>query len=183
MEHGCTLSAPPLYHHASNTATATAFDGATDQARDILGKVAAENHENQGMIARIQSVFAKTGHEEAGQRLLAEVGREIVEINDRGAQAERNGDHEASLQTLIGAAERIPSVQFLTEAAKAIFIRFDRKGWNEEMAERGIRYLQTAYAKDALNPKVVSAREMYLQVARKYGIEAEALGTYRGSKK
>jgi FimV-like protein len=168
---------------AVDLAHACLATGEEDRARDILGKVAAENHENQGMIARIQAVFAQTGHEEAGQRLLAEVGQEIVEINNRGALAERNGDHEASLQTLIGAAERIPSMQFLTEAAQAIFTRLDRTGWNEEMAERGMRYLQNAHAKDPLNPKLVSARETYLRVARKYGIEAEALGTYRGSKR
>ncbi|MDR2614521.1 MAG: response regulator [Candidatus Accumulibacter sp.] len=168
---------------AVDLAHACLATGEEDRAREILGKVAAENHENQGMIDRIQAVFAQTGHEEAGQRLLAEVGREIVEINNREAQAERDGDHEASLQTLIGAAERIPSMQFLTEAAQAIFTRLDRTGWNEEMAERGIRYLQNAHAKDPLNPKLVSAREAYLRTARKYGIEAEALGTYRSSKR
>ena len=39
------------------------------------------------------------------------------------------------------------------------------------MAERGVRYLQLAQGKDMRNPKVISARELYQQVARKYGIE------------
>lgn len=149
------------------------------QAREILGKIAAENHENRGMIAQIQSIFAKTGKEEAGQNLLAQVGREIVELNQRGAEAARSGDDKASVQALIEAAERVPSVQFLTDAGKAIFTLLDRKGWNEEMADRGLRYIQLAQTKDARNPKVVSARELYLQVARKYGIEAAPQGGLR----
>ena len=150
------------------------------QAQELLGKVAAENHEDRGMIARIQAVFVKTGKEEAGRNLLARVGREIVELNNRGMLAARSGDDQASVQTLIEAAERVPNLQFLTDAGKAIFIRLDRMGWNEEMAGRGLRYLQLAQAKDARNPKVIAVRELYFQVARKYGIEGVSSGTVRG---
>ena len=45
----------------------------------------------------------------------------------------------------------------------------------------GLRYLQLAQAKDARNPKVVAVRELYFQVARKYGIEGAASGTARGA--
>lgn len=141
------------------------------KAQEILGKVAAENHEDRDMIAQIQGVFAKTGNEEAGQSLLAKVGREIVELNNRGVLAARSGNIEGSVQMLIEAAERVPNLQFLVNASKAIFTLLARKGWNEEMAERGVRYLQLAQAKDPHSAKVISAREMYYQVARSYGIE------------
>jgi FimV-like protein len=154
--------------------------GDETRAREILGKVAAENHEDRGVIAQIQSIFAKTGKEEAGQDLLAKVGQEIVELNNRGLQAASNGDDTASVQMLIEAAERVPSIQFLTDASKAIFTLLDHKGWNEEMAERALRYLRLSQAKDSRNSKVVSARELYFQVARKYGIEAVPLGAPRG---
>lgn len=145
-------------------------------AQAILGKVAAENHEDRGMIAQIQGVFAKTGKEEAGQSLLAKVGREIVELNNRGVLAARSGDLEAAVRMLIEAAERVPNLQFLVNASKAIFTLLARKGWNEEMAERGLRYLQLAQTKDSRSAKVVSARELYYQAARKYGIEVTPLG-------
>ena len=38
-------------------------------------------------------------------------------------------------------------------------------------AERGLRYLQLAQGKDPRSPKVLSARELYRQIARKYGID------------
>ena len=148
--------------------------GEEGRAREILGKVAAENHEDRDVIAQIQTIFAKTGKEEAGQDLLAEVGREIVALHHRGALGEE-GDDGTSVQMRIEAAERVPSVQFLTDAGRAIFTLLDRKGCNEEMAERGLRYLRLAQAKDTHSPKVVSTRELYLGVARKYGIEAVSL--------
>lgn len=150
------------------------------KAQEILGKVAAENHEDRDMIAQIQGVFAKTGKEEAGQTLLAKVGREIVELNNRGVLAARSGNIAASVQMLIEAAERVPNLQFLVNASKAIFTLLAQKGWNEAMAERGVRYLQMAQAKDPRSPKVISARELYFQVARKYGIEIMPIGMPRG---
>lgn len=155
--------------------------GEDARAQEILGKVAAENHEDRDMIAQIQGVFAKTGKEEAGQTLLAKVGREIVELNNRGVLAARSGNIEASVQMLIEAAERVPNQQFLVNATKAIFTLLARKGWNEDMANRALRYLQQAQAKDPRSPKVVSARDMYFQVARKYGIEIVPMAGTRGT--
>jgi len=155
--------------------------GQEGKAQEILGKVAAENHEDRNTIAQIQGVFAKAGQEEAGQVLLAKVGREIVELNNRGVLAARSGDIEASVQMLIEAAERVPNLQFLVNASKAIFTLLARKGWNEEMAGRGLRYLQMAQTKEPRSPKVISARELYFQVARKYGIEVVPLAGTHGS--
>jgi len=149
------------------------------KAQEILSKVAAENHEDRGMIAQIQGVFSKTGNAEAGQSMLAKVGREIVELNNRGVLAARGGDLESSVQMLIETAERVPNLQFLVNASKAIFTLLDRKGWNEELSKRGVRYLQMAQDKESRSPKVISARELYHQVARKYGIEVAPVGGSR----
>ena len=166
---------------AIDLAHACLATGDEERAKEILSKVAAENHEDRSMIAHIQGVFAKTGNEEAGQFLLAKVGKEIVELNNRGVLAARSGDLDASVQMLIEAAERVPNLQFLVNASKAIFTLLDRKGWDEEMSQRGIRYLQMAQAKEGLSAKVISARELYQQVARKYGIEVVPIGGNRGS--
>jgi tetratricopeptide (TPR) repeat protein len=152
-------------------AQACLLTGDQATAQEIMSKVAAENHEDRNMIAQIQGVFIKTGHEEAGQALLADVGREIVELNNNGVLAARSGDLESSVQMLIEAAERVPNLQFLINASKAIFTLLERQGWDEELGERGLRYLEMAQAKDARNAKVISARQFYNQVAKKYGIE------------
>jgi hypothetical protein len=81
---------------------------------------------------------------------------------------------------LIEAADSVPNLQFLVNATKAIFTLLERNGWNESMAERGLRYLQMAQAKDIRNAKVVSARELYQRAARKYGIAIVPLGGARG---
>ena len=150
-------------------------------AQQILEKVAAENNEDRGMIAQIQGVFAKTGNAEAGQSMLAKVGQEIVELNNRGVLAARSGDLEGSVQMLIEAAERVPNLQFLVNASKAIFTLLDRQGWNEELAERGTRYLRLAQAKELRNAKVISASELHQRVARKYGMLVKSASDEQGA--
>lgn len=165
---------------AVDLARACLASGNEARAQEILRKVAAENHEDRSMIAHIQGVFTKTGNEQAGQALLAQVGKEIVELNNRGVLAARSGDVEASVSMLIEAADRVPNLQFLVNACKAIFTLLDRKGWDADMAERGLRYLQLAQAKDLRNAKVISAREHYQRIARKYGITVAPIGGMRG---
>ncbi|EXI92348.1 MAG: Chemotaxis protein CheY [Candidatus Accumulibacter sp. BA-94] len=144
--------------------------GKEEEAREIFRQVAAENHEDRNVIAKVQRIYTNAGREADGQALLAEVGREIVELNNRGVLAARNGDVEASVKLLIEAAERVPNLQFLVNATKAIFTLLDRKGWDTDLARRGLRYLQLAQAKDMRNVRVISAREIYQRVARKYGV-------------
>jgi hypothetical protein len=91
--------------------------------------VAAENNEDQHLLGQIDQVFAKTGHADAGKELMEQVSREIVELNNQGVMAARSGDFEGSVKLLIQAADQVPSLQFLINAAKAIFTLLDRKGW------------------------------------------------------
>lgn len=164
---------------AVDLAHACLATGDEAKAQEILGKVAAENHEDRSMIAQIQGVYLKAGKVEAGQSLLAKVGREIIELNNRGVLAARGGDLEGSVQMLIEAAERVPNLQFLVNASKAIFTLLDRQGWDAELGQRALHFLQLAQAKDTRNPKVISARELYHRVARKHGIKVVPLSGNR----
>lgn len=74
------------------------------------------------------------------------------------------------------AAERVPNLQFLVNASKAIFTLLERKGWDGDLAANGLRYLELAQKKDERSAKVISARELYHRVARKYGIGVAAAG-------
>lgn len=143
--------------------------GQGEIAHQLMRQAAVENHDDAHLLQQIGVVYEKTGQAEAGQALLDAVNQEIVELNNRGVIAARSGDLEGSVQLLIQAAEQVPNLQFLTNAAKAIFTLLDQKGWDAELAARGQAYLQQAMRKDRKNSKVASARELLLNVARKYG--------------
>jgi len=147
--------------------------GKQDAGQKIMRQVAAENHDDPHLIEQITSVFAKTGQPDAGKALLEQVSKQIVDLNNKGVMAARSGDLEGSVQLLIQAVEQVPNLQFLVNAAKAIFSLIDKKGWDNELAAKGLDYLQRAQRKDSKSPKVASARELYVTVAKNHGIDAD----------
>ena len=98
----------------------------------------------------------------------------LADLADR-VLAARSGDLEGAVQLLIQAAEQVPNLQFLVNAAKAIFTLLDKKGWDSDLAGRAIEYLQRAQRKDRKSSKVASARQLYITVAKKYGVAAESI--------
>lgn len=138
--------------------------------KDLIRQLAAENNEDRHLLDHIDNVFQRTGQVEAGKALLDQVGKEIVDLNNRGVMAARAGDFAGSVQLLVQAAEQVPNLQFLVNAAKAIFTLLERQGWDAELAAKGYEFLQRAQQKDRKNPKVISARELYSTIARKYNV-------------
>lgn len=147
--------------------------GKQEAAEKLMRQVAAENHEDSHLMGHINDVFAKTGYSEAGKALLDEVGQEIINLNNKGVLAARAGNFEESVRLLMQAADQVPNLQFLVNAAKAIYTLMDKNGWSPSLADRAQDYLQRAQRKDRKSPKVASARQMYVTVAKKYGIEPE----------
>ncbi|MDE2439466.1 MAG: response regulator [Betaproteobacteria bacterium] len=147
--------------------------GKEGEGARIMRQVAAENHEDPHLIGHITQVFERTGRADAGKAILDEVGKEIVELNNRGVMAARSGDLLGAVQLLIQAAEQVPNLQFLVNAAKAIYTLMDQKGWDNDLAARALGYLQRAQRKDRKSAKVASARHLYMTVAKKYGIATD----------
>jgi tetratricopeptide (TPR) repeat protein len=144
--------------------------GKQGEAEQLIRQIAAENNEDSHLLDHINSVFEKTGQRDAGKALLDKVGKEIIDLNNKGVLAARNGDLEGAVQLLIQAVERVPNLQFLVNAAKAIFTLLDQKGWDAELAAKGQDYLVRAQRKDPKSAKIASARELYAATAKKYGI-------------
>ncbi len=149
-------------------ATGNELDGAR-----IMRQVAAENNDDTHLIGRITEIFARTGQAEAGKALLDQVSREIVELNNRGVMAARSGDLDGAVDMLMQAVNKVPSVQFLVNATKAICTLMDKRGWDADLATRAREYLLRAQTKDRNNPKVASARALYASIAKKYGINTD----------
>lgn len=142
--------------------------GKEEDANKLMRKAAAENNDDPHLLEQITNVFEKTGQTDVGKAMLDQVGKEIIELNNRGVMAARSGDLEGAVKLLIQAAEKVPNLQFLINAAKAIFTLLDKKGWDADLAAKGLDYLDRAQNKDRKSPKVASARELYMTVAKKY---------------
>lgn len=149
-------------------------NGRAADAQDILRTVAYEHALDGALRGQIQQVFDRAGMGPLGEQMLGEIAREVG-----GAQAEQeaaalSGDAAATLAAVFRAADKVPNVQFLVNAANAVFTMLDAQGWKPEPAEHGLRYLLKAQAKDPRNPRVVAAYDLFQHVAHKYGVSVSA---------
>jgi DNA-binding response OmpR family regulator len=135
----------------------------------LMRQLAAENNDDAHLLGHIHRVFEKTGRADAGQALLDAVQREIVELNNRGVMAARSGDLAGAVKMLMQAADQVPNLQFLVNAAKSIYTLIDRQGWDEALAQRAQVYLRMAQARDRKSAKLAAARNLAVIVSRKYG--------------
>ncbi|MDR2188971.1 MAG: response regulator [Azonexus sp.] len=164
---------PPSTRLAVDLAEACYATGEATAGDRLMHQAAVENHEDKHLLDQINRAFEKTGQPDAGKALLEKVSREIIELNNRGVLAARDGDLTGSVQMLIKTAEKVPNLQFLVNAAKAIYTLMDRDGWDEELAALAYGYLMRARQKDRKSPRVISALELYGDVARKYDMPIE----------
>lgn len=139
----------------------------------LMRQVAAENNDDPHLLGHINRVFEKTGRADAGKALLDSVEREIIELNNKGVLAARSGDLAGAVKLLMQAADQVPNLQFLVNAAKSIYTLMDRQGWDETLAIRALDYLRQAQGRDRKSAKLAAARNLYVIVAKKYGKVAE----------
>lgn len=168
----------PLSHKISvDLAQACLVHGDKNTAKTLIRQVAEANHGDLNLLAHIENAFKKTGEQEAGRALIEEVSSEIIAINNRGVMKARAGDLEGAVELLSESADRMPNLQFLVNACKAIFTLLDQRGWDDLLAEKGRHYLQRARLKEATNGKVISAWDLYQRVSKKFGVPVMPIDT------
>jgi tetratricopeptide (TPR) repeat protein len=149
--------------------------GESATANELLRQVIAENPDDLALHQMVESAYARVGNAGSGTALVEAVGKEIIQINNQGVLLARAGDFEGSVNLLAQAAEQMPNIQFLVNASNASFTLIDRKGWQQDIAERGLGFLLRAEQKDPKHPKVINAYDFFQSVAQKYGIAVKPL--------
>ena len=149
--------------------------GDKGKADELFRQVVAENPDDAALHRMVETAFEQAGEKGAGQALVDSVSKELIRINNEGVLIAREGKLEESVALLSRAADQMPNIQFLVNASNATFTLLDRKGWTQEMAERGLRYLLKAEQKDPRHPKVVAAYDFFQNIAGKYGVSAKQL--------
>jgi hypothetical protein len=92
----------------------------------------------------------------------------IVELNNRGVMAARNGDLEESARLLIQVADQEPTVRFMLNAAKSILNQIEGRGWNPELMLKARDYLQRVQAMEPDNSRLATTRALYTTTLQKH---------------
>lgn len=147
--------------------------GKDDEAKSLIEKLVQNNHDSQALIEKAKQVFADAGKGEEGRALVDHNVKSIIQLNNQGVLKAQQGDLDGSVKLLTEAATKMPeNVQIVLNAAQALLVHIDKRGWNEDYMASALGYIEVARAKGSTHPKLLSVSKLAQNVAKKYGVAA-----------
>lgn len=154
-------------------ASACLENGRDDDAKQIVEHLVRSNHDSAALIQKAKQVYVNAGRGTEGNALIDGSVKSIIALNNEGVRKAQQGDLEGSVRLLTEAAEKLPdNMQIVLNAAQALLVYIDKRGWSETFMESAQHYLALARARDPDHPKLLVANKLAQDLARKYGIAA-----------
>lgn len=147
--------------------------GKDEEAKGLIEQLVRNNHDSVALIAKAKQVFEEAGKGDEGRALVDGNVKEIIQLNNQGVLKAKEGDLEGSVQLLTEAAEKMPgNLQIILNAAQALLVHIDQRGWNEDYMLSARHYLDIARSKSATHPKLLTINKLAQEVTKKYGVAA-----------
>jgi DNA-binding response OmpR family regulator len=147
--------------------------GKDDEAKRVIESLVRNNHDSVALIQKAKQIFADAGKGAEGNAIVDGSVKEIIQLNNQGVMKAKEGDLDGSVQLLTEAAEKMPgNLQIILNAAQALLVHIDQRGWNEHYMDSARRYMDTARVKSATHPKLLSINKLAQEVTKKYGVAA-----------
>ena len=147
--------------------------GKDDEAKKLIEKLVRNNHDSAALIKKAKQLFEEAGKGDEGRAIIDGSVKEIIQLNNQGVLKAKEGDLDGSVKLLTEAAEKMPeNLQIILNAAQALLVHIDKRGWNEDYMHSAQRYLEAARSKNAAHPKFLSVSKLAQDVTKKYGVAA-----------
>lgn len=147
--------------------------GKDEEAKSLIENLVRNNHDSVALIQKAKQLFNEVGKGEEGKAIVDGSVKEIIQLNNQGVMKAKEGDLDGSVQLLTEAAEKMPgNLQIILNAAQALLVHIDKRGWNESYMESALRYINVARGISAAHPKLLSVNKLAQDVTKKYGVAA-----------
>ncbi len=147
--------------------------GKDDEAKSLIENLVRNNHDSAALIQKAKQLFNEVGKGEEGNAIVDGNVKEIIQLNNQGVMKAKEGDLDGSVQLLTEAAEKMPgNLQIILNAAQALLVHIDKRGWNEGYMESALRYINAARGISVAHPKLLSVNKLAQDVTKKYGVAA-----------
>ncbi|MBI4987019.1 MAG: response regulator [Rhodocyclales bacterium] len=151
---------------ALEVAQACFAGGRAEEATNIIRTVAEDNHENDGVFARAQAVFAAAGRGDEGSVLLETTRRRMIKLNNDAVGLAKSGALDQAIAMLREAADRLHNnAQVAINTAMALLMSIQQKGADIEKLALAERYILQARRADPEHPKLGDVEAFYRKLA------------------
>jgi tetratricopeptide (TPR) repeat protein len=151
---------------ALEVAQACFAGGRPEEAKSIIQTVAEDNHENGGVLAKAQSVFAAAGLEDEGTIFIEATRKRMIKLNNDAVALVKAGQLDQAIAMLTEAADRLTNnAQISLNAALALLMQVHRNGMNSARMQQAQAYITQAQQANPEHPKLAEANNLYRKLA------------------
>ena len=142
--------------------------GKEEEANDITKNLISNHHDNKELIERTKQLYSKAGKENAGEELINDTTKEIVDLNNKGAHLLKDGKLDESIELFMKAARAMPdNVVVNLNTAYSLLMQMQKTGKVKKYASRVESYLDRVHKLDSTNKKYHELMETLQQLSVK----------------
>lgn len=155
-------AAPEL---AMGMARACSSQGDKERANELLHQAVRNNHAEDAFLKEVGAAFEELGLENDPKALIAEIRKEIVQINNKGVQLAKSGSLSEAVGLFEEAAEGMSGNKVVNlNAARVYIMQMQEQGVDPTSLGKAREYLERVKRLDPENPTLRKVQRMYYQL-------------------
>jgi tetratricopeptide (TPR) repeat protein len=121
------------------------FDaGEKDSGLKLIQDIVRNNHEDEVLLKKVQTVFNEADLGEEGSRFIATTRKEVVQINNRGVKLVEAGKLDEAIASFEEAAQKLPGNKtILANTARALLMHVQKNGKDKAVLKRAMVYIKS----------------------------------------
>ena len=151
---------------ALEVAQACFLVGRSEDGKNIIRRVAEDNHDNDRIFARAQAVFVAAGLGDEGAALLDATRSHLIKLNNDAVELAKSGELDQAIDMLRAAADRLRNnAQIAVNTAMALLAHIQQNGMNKERLALAERYILQARHADPEHYKLGEVEAFFRKLA------------------
>jgi tetratricopeptide (TPR) repeat protein len=136
--------------------------GEKESGLKLIQEVIRNNHEDDSVLEKVQSVFNGANLSEEGTRFIASTRKEVVQINNQGVKLVEEGKLDEAIDCFEKAAQQLPGNKtILANTARALLMQIQKSGKDMTMQRRAKGYISNLQKIDPEYKKIPNLLELY----------------------
>ncbi|MBF0458939.1 MAG: response regulator [Nitrospirae bacterium] len=141
--------------------------GEKEKASKIMQEVVKNNHDNDKLLIKAQSVFDEAGIKDEGSRMIADTQQKMIAINNEGVQLVKDGKLLEAIEFFKKAASGAHDNKIINaNAAQAILMFMQKFGTNDKLIYKVKQYLERIRRVDPTYDKYHALIDLFQKVVK-----------------
>jgi tetratricopeptide (TPR) repeat protein len=144
--------------------------GEKDIGLQLIKDAIRNNHEDETLLKKVQTIFSETNLSEEGSLLIESTRNEIIKINNQGVKLVEEGNFPEAIECFQKAALSLPGNKIIiANTAQTLLMSMKKTGKDNSRLRQVKDYLVSLQNIDPTYKKIQGLQEMYEMLSRALG--------------